>query len=199
MEFQEDFNEKNKLKLAFEKFKEKTEDLKFNLSSIKININENDSYLDKTFFAFLADLLKYKQEPNLHNKLVRLVKENEELTREKFTQSLWEEMEKYKQLEENVLEKIGLKDADFDKLETQVKDKEYFIFSLVSNKFNNLKEMIKNKTEKEQEEILEKDIIIRVNDINKAEISEPKDMKKVYISNNNEIKKELPKIQKLSK
>lgn len=75
-----------------EEFSKKCKKISFDLEQNKIDINNDDSLADKTFFAFLADLLKaFKKDK--HNELMDELKDNENLTKDKLSKLLKIELE----------------------------------------------------------------------------------------------------------
>lgn len=82
----------NKFNNKYKEFSKKCKRISFDLEQNKIDINNDDSLADKTFFAFLADLLKaFKKDK--HSELMDELKENENLTREKLNAVLKIELE----------------------------------------------------------------------------------------------------------
>lgn len=80
----------NGTKNIFKNFSDNCKNVMKNLEQKKIDINNDDSINDKTFFAFLADILKsFKDEKN---DLLKELKNNEKLTKEKLDLCLKEEL-----------------------------------------------------------------------------------------------------------
>ncbi|RDU60378.1 hypothetical protein [Helicobacter sp. MIT 14-3879] len=77
----------------YKNFSEKCKKISFDLEQNKIDINDNDSLGDKTFFAFLADLLKAFKKEGLNGELINELKQNENLTKEKLNRFLKEELQ----------------------------------------------------------------------------------------------------------
>ncbi|QKG30285.1 hypothetical protein [Campylobacter sp. RM16187] len=77
-------------KNIFSAFSENCKNVMANLDQKKIDVNVSDSINDKTLFAFLADILKsFKGEKN---ELLKELKRNEELTKQKLDLVLKEEL-----------------------------------------------------------------------------------------------------------
>ncbi|QBL12746.1 hypothetical protein [Campylobacter helveticus] len=163
----------NNIKSFYKNFLEKCERARFNLNQNKIDINENDSYADKTIFAFLADLLRNDQEANLKNILIREVQENEALTKEKFQVILKDQLREYMKLDKDILKAKGLENLDYDKANKLLDNDNFMEFTseLLNNKFEKLNKFAetlkeKGKDAKQITETLQKqDLSIKAKDI----------------------------------
>ncbi|ARE81437.1 hypothetical protein [Campylobacter helveticus] len=163
----------NNIKSFYKNFLEKCERARFNLNQNKIDINENDSYADKTIFAFLADLLRNDQEANLKNILIREVQENEALTKEKFQVILKDQLREYMKLDKDILKAKGLENLDYDKANKLLDNDNFMEFTseLLNNKFEKLNKFAETLKEKGKEakqitETLQKqDLSIKAKDI----------------------------------
>lgn len=99
---------KKNLKELCKNFFEKCKNISSCLEQNKININSDDSLADKTFFAFLADILRaFKQEGSKQNELLNELRKNENLTREKLEKMLSAELEKNESLSREQKEQIS--------------------------------------------------------------------------------------------
>ena len=163
----------NNIKSFYKNFLEKCERARFNLNQNKIDINENDSYADKTIFAFLAELLRNDQEANLKNILIREVQENEALTKEKFQVILKDQLREYMKLDKDILKAKGLENLDYDKANKLLDNDNFMEFTseLLNNKFEKLNKFAetlkeKGKDAKQITETLQKqDLSIKAKDI----------------------------------
>lgn len=99
----------------FQTIKEKWNNMSFNLEQNQIHTDENDMLAEKTLFAFLADILKcFKKDKNYD--LMKELKENENLTKEKLNEMFKKELENNKFLskeEKELTNKLLNKDNDF--------------------------------------------------------------------------------------
>ena len=79
-----------------QKIKQRNNETKSLFEQNKIHINNDDSYADKTFFAFLADILNSfkskKIEDNGYDELFKELQENENLTKQKLNKLLNDEL-----------------------------------------------------------------------------------------------------------
>ncbi|EAH8851046.1 hypothetical protein CDJ58_03765 [Campylobacter lari] len=119
------------LMAKFKKYKEDIKNSKYILNQNKIDINDNDSYADKGFFAFLADLLKIKENQFEHNSLISELWKNERLSREVLSEHLKEQLDKYSNLEKSVLREKNLEYTNFDKLKKNIENEK--LLDLASN------------------------------------------------------------------
>lgn len=119
----------------FKNIKNKFREMSLDLEQNKIDINENDALADKTFFAFLADLLKcFKKDK--HSDLMDELKENENLTRERLEKLIKVELENNESLSKEQKEKIGkIIDADKDCID------------IIGDKFKEVNDFIKKAKE----------------------------------------------------
>lgn len=149
---------------VFKNIKNKFRDLSFDLEQNKIDINSDDALADKTFFAFLADLLKcFKKDK--HSTLMDELKENENLTRERLEKLIKVELENNESLSKEQKEKIGkIIEADKDCID------------IVGNKFKEINDFIKEA----QKSGMDKESI--ANKVNGISFS-PKDIQKITASN----------------
>ena len=95
----------NKAKDIYRNFSKKCKDISWDLKQNSIQINADDSLADKTFFAFLADLLNgFKK--NKGNTLMDELKDNENLTRDRLEKLLESELEANESLTNSVKQGI---------------------------------------------------------------------------------------------
>lgn len=156
----------------YKKFKESIEQSRERISNNHLKLDENNLG-DNNFFAFLnewlKDLMRYKEE----NDLIKELKENEALTREKLQLLLKDSLKEYMRLDKEILEQKGLAGLDYEKANKLLSDENFMDFSyeLISNKLEKLKEFAntlkeKGKNDKEINEILKKqDLNIKAKDI----------------------------------
>ncbi|WP_416861232.1 hypothetical protein [Helicobacter ganmani] len=93
----------------FDKFKNNLKSVDKNIKDNKISINSDDSLCDKTFFAFLQDLLNdlFKKKSDKNEELLKELKINEALSKEKFFTLMTNELEQNQTLSKEVKEQIG--------------------------------------------------------------------------------------------
>lgn len=121
----------NKFNNKYKEFSKKCKRISFDLEQNKIDINNDNSLADKTFFAFLADLLKaFKKDK--HSELMDELKENENLTREKLNAVLKIELENNDSLSKEQKESVNkVLNADND-----------FCVEIVGNKFKEINDFL---------------------------------------------------------
>lgn len=162
-----------KFKTFYRNFLEKCERATLNLEQNKIAINESDSYADKTFFAFLADLLKGNTNMKLQNILRRELEENEELTKEKLQLVLKDQLKEYMKLDKEILEQKGLAKLDYEQTNKLLDNENFMEFAheLISNKLEKFKNFIDTLKEKGKDieqidkTLAKQDFSIKVKDI----------------------------------
>lgn len=112
----------------FSKFKNNLGKIDKNLKNTKISINSDDSLCDKTFFAFLQDLLNDLFKNDKKNELLKELKINEGLTKEKLFTIMTNELEQNQSLSKEAKEQIGKN--------MQNKYVQDLTFGIVKNKLN---------------------------------------------------------------
>ena len=120
----------------FSKFKNNLGKIDKNLKSTKISINSDDSLCDKTFFAFLQDLLNDLFKNDKKNELLRELKINEGLTKEKLFTIMTNELETNQSLSQDIKEQIGKN--------MQNKYVQDLTFGIVKNKIDDSQELGQN-------------------------------------------------------
>lgn len=92
----------------FSKFKNNLGKIDKNLKNTKISINADDSLCDKTFFAFLQDLLNdlFKKKSDKNKELLKELKINESLSKEKLFTLMTNELEQNQTLSKEAKEQI---------------------------------------------------------------------------------------------
>ncbi|WP_290880667.1 hypothetical protein [Helicobacter sp.] len=93
----------------FSKFKNNLGKIDKNLKNTEISINSDDSLCDKTFFAFLQDLLNdlFKKKSDKNEELLKELKINESLSKEKLFTLMTNELEQNQTLSKEAREQIG--------------------------------------------------------------------------------------------
>lgn len=89
-------------------FQSKCKSISLDLNQNKIDISEHDSLGDKTFFAFLADLLRGFLEAKKQTDIMKELEKNENLTREKIMSFLNEELETNEKLTKEQKDRVGI-------------------------------------------------------------------------------------------
>lgn len=120
----------------FSKFKNNLGKIDKNLKNAKISINSDDSLCDKTFFAFLQDLLNDLFKNDKKNELLRELKINEGLTKEKLFTIMTNELETNQSLSKDMKEQIGKN--------MQNKYVQDLTFGIVKNKIDDSQELGQN-------------------------------------------------------
>ena len=120
----------------FSKFKNNLGKIDKNLKSTKISINADDSLCDKTFFAFLQDLLNDLFKNDKKNELLRELKINEGLTKEKLFTIMTNKLETNQSLSQDIKEQIGKN--------MQNKYVQDLTFGIVKNKIDDSQELGQN-------------------------------------------------------
>lgn len=124
----------------YKKFKESMDKTKERLNNNHLKLDENNLG-DNNFFAFLnewlKDLMKIKEE----NSLIKELKENETLTKERLQILLKDSLKEYLKMDKEILEQKGLKGLDYEKINKLLDDKNFMDFTheLINDKFNKLK------------------------------------------------------------
>ncbi|WP_376843604.1 hypothetical protein [Campylobacter coli] len=180
-----DLNLKEKAISSFREIINKCKKTQINLDKIHMNINESDSYAEKTFFAFLNDLLRINKPADFKDELLKHLRENESLTNEKLQIILLEELKKYSFTDENLKK---------ENLENNIKNKELLNLTtyIINEKFEKLKSKIddiENKDSDEFYKVLKNNseiLTIKQNDI----VNYYAETEKYIKENKNEIKKE---------
>ncbi|ELY5620033.1 hypothetical protein SNK53_002054, partial [Campylobacter coli] len=140
---------------------------------------------EKTFFAFLNDLLRINKPADFEDELLKHLRENESLTNEKLQIILLEELKKYSFTDENLKK---------ENLENNIKNKELLNLTtyIINEKFEKLKSKIddiENKDSDELYKVLKNNseiLTIKQNDI----VNYYAETEKYIKENKNEIKKE---------
>ncbi len=117
----------------FDKFKNNLGKIDKNLKDTKISINADDSLCDKTFFAFLQDLLNDLFKNDKKNELLKELKINEGLTKEKLFTIMTNELETNQSLSKDLKEQISKN--------MQNKYVQDLTFGLVKNKIDDNQEL----------------------------------------------------------
>ena len=114
----------------FDKFKNNLKNVDKNIKDNKISINSDDSLCDKTFFAFLQDLLNdlFKKKSDKNEELLKELKINESLSKEKLFTLMTNELEQNQTLSKEAKEQIGKN--------MQNKYVQDLTFGIVKNKLN---------------------------------------------------------------
>ncbi|EOH7216961.1 hypothetical protein ACMCSW_001918, partial [Campylobacter coli] len=101
---------------------------------------------EKTFFAFLNDLLRINKPADFEDELLKHLRENESLTNEKLQIILLEELKKYSFTDENLKK---------ENLENNIKNKELLNLTtyIINEKFEKLKSKIDDIENKDSDEL----------------------------------------------
>lgn len=177
----------------FQEFKKASERSKETLRQNKIDINENDAYVEKGFFAFLSDLLKFKQIDIKRNELIKELWKNEELTKENLSQLLIKELDKYSRLHKDILEEKNLDKVDFEKIKKNLSNEKISELSyyLLKEKMENFK--IENPHIDDIENIDKDTEFKEIENIDVSDLTKAYEAKANAINQNEKINKEIKK------
>ncbi|EAL1140847.1 hypothetical protein QTF06_001519 [Campylobacter jejuni] len=173
----------NGLISRFKEYKSKADNATYILKQNRIDINDNDTYVEKGFFAFLADLLQIKKMNLDSDNLISELWKNEKLSRESLANHLKEELNKYSNLEKEVLKEKGLENVNFEKIAKNLENEKIINLTsqILENKIKDFKkenpniENIANiENDSKIKEIKPNDVIKAFNSSNEKELTKEK-------------------------